>query len=199
MVYSPPQSDQPPCVSCIPTNFQANRANNTVPLLLDSAAILSRMEEDPFYDVKHQVTITFSQLQPEVDQYVSMQATALNDNRTKQLGRNIKTKLSTIQTLLDDLQETVSIVKSNRATFAQINDQELASRQNFIDERRKQLAQVKTTLQSVKPARRATEDQRATLTGASTRRTPLDESSHSSASAPRQPGEKQTYSQMLRL
>lgn len=125
------------------------------------------MQSDPFYEVKNQVMVTFSQLQPQVDQYVSMQASAQNDARSKQVGRDVKSKLQTIQAHLDDLQQTVEIVKANRASFPQISDQELNTRQTFIDERRKQFTSIRTTLQNAKPSRRTLDDQRSSLTGQS--------------------------------
>lgn len=89
---------------------------------------------DPFYAVKDKVVTSLQQTNQQYTQY--------QRSKDVQLASSIKQQCKDIQVDVNDLAQTITIVEMNRSKFVQIDDNELQSRQAFVNQTRQQLQQM---------------------------------------------------------
>eukprot|EP00049_Salpingoeca_infusionum_P026480 m.25877 g.25877 ORF g.25877 m.25877 type:complete len:246 (-) comp8776_c0_seq2:815-1552(-) len=120
---------------------------------------------DAFVVVREEVEASLEQAGRMFSQW---QALPANSPTREQLGSELKTKLKSIQWDLEDLEETIQIVETQRERFQHLPESELASRKKFIEQSRTALQEMQRAT-SVKAAKaKQQQQQRADLMQAGT-------------------------------
>jgi len=120
--------------------------------------------QDPFYVVKEEVLQSFngiSSLYERWKELLTSTNTATNEE-FKFTMNELQSGIKSIEWDLTDLEETISIVESNKSKF-KIDDAELRSRKGFIAEIRRKTAAMKDDLNSAKTKGILERDQRELL------------------------------------
>jgi len=105
---------------------------------------------DPFYVVKEKVQIRATKLTDEYDRWKDIFATSNTGSNSEfeQLTQSIKMTIKSVKIDLNDLQQTIAIVESKRARFKDIDDAELDSRKQFVNDMRAMTQTCEETLTS---------------------------------------------------
>eukprot|EP00049_Salpingoeca_infusionum_P026481 m.25885 g.25885 ORF g.25885 m.25885 type:complete len:176 (-) comp8776_c0_seq3:112-639(-) len=122
---------------------------------------------DAFVVVREEVEASLEQAGRMFSQW---QALPANSPTREQLGSELKTKLKSIQWDLEDLEETIQIVETQRERFQHLPESELASRKKFIEQSRTALQEMQRAT-SVKAAKAKQQQQQRAVSRSHLRHT----------------------------
>jgi syntaxin 6 len=104
------------------------------------------MSRDPFYAVKDKVSDSLNRVNVDITSLSSLSNRSAGFNT---LAASVKSTLSTIEGNLNDLSQTIVIVEKHRARFANITDDELENRRQYVRDTQEKLNEFQSTLRQL--------------------------------------------------
>lgn len=117
--------------------------------------------DDPYYTVRDNVqsNVEKTKLKHEKFQDLVMNTNTYNNTEFKELRKSLVKDVRTADKHIRDLKATVDMADRNREKFKHISDTELAQRKRFVDEMLKEIAEVKTNMESQAVRRKMEDDE----------------------------------------
>ena len=122
----------------------------------------ANMASDPFYVYKDSVEVQLKGLSSSTANYVNivMTSNTATNAGLKEVKKKVKKETKAMEGTLTDLQYTVRLVENDRLNFNHIDDEELASRIEFITTMSNKLHSLKNEITSDKVKNKMMKDER---------------------------------------
>merc|ERR1712232_501141 len=121
-------------------------------------------DDDPFYVFKEDLTQKLKIMENNLQRYQSIVQTtdtAMNNHQVKENKKSFKKSIKHVESTLNDLQMTISVVEKNRNEFTHIDNVELTQRKVFIQHVSDAVQNAKREMQSDKMKLKIVQDERS--------------------------------------
>lgn len=116
--------------------------------------------QDPFYVLKEKVQVNVAALARNYDRWKDLleNTSTFNNSDFDEIFKSVKIECSSTKIDLNDLQQTIYIVQENRKRFGHITENELNTRQKFINDMQTIIEDMEETMVSERTSKKIESD-----------------------------------------